>query len=205
MSGSTITGPRRPEGVEARSMGWWGTLLLAAVIITSYAGMYFTYIYVRVSNEAWPPAGIDPPELGLAGLAAVALLASAPAVAIGTRRAAVRGWVGVRIALVAALLLGGAHVGLLIADWVAAPFSVDTHAYASLYYALPGIHAVVVVIGMLIAAVLAALTWHADGPALVYVGATCLRVYWYTAVLGGVGLLLVVYVLPHVWREAIAP
>lgn len=207
MTSPTPTDLRRPEGVEVRPMGWWGTLLTAAVVITTYAAMYFTYTYVRVASEGWPPDGIDPPALGRPGLAAAALLASAVSVRWAARAAVVRAWWPVRLALVAALVLGGIHIAVLMADWTAQPFAVDEHVYGSLYYVLPGIHAVILGIGMLVAAVLAALTWNADpmAPSMVHVGAISLRVYWYTAVLGGVILLGVVYVLPHVWQEAIAP
>ena len=46
---------RRPEGVETRPLGWWGTVLLAAVLATTYAALYFTYVYLRVSSVHWPP------------------------------------------------------------------------------------------------------------------------------------------------------
>lgn len=188
-------------------MGWWGTLLTAAVVITTYAAMYFTYAYVRVASEGWPPDGIDPPALTRPGLAVVALLASAVSVRWAARAAVVRAWWAARLALVAALVLGGLHIAVLMADWAAQPFAVDEHVYGSLYYVLPGIHAVVLGIGMLIAAVLAALTWSHDpmAPGMVHVGTLSLRAYWYTVVLGGVILLGVVYGLPHVWQEAIAP
>lgn len=209
MSGSELStrgvSQRRPEEVEARPTSMWGMLLLCAVVLTAYAAMYFTYVYVRVGSEDWPPAGIDPPGLSLAGLAALALVASAAPVAWAARGAHAGGWVAVRAGLGAAIVLAGAHIGLLVADWMAQPFPVDEHAYASLYYVLPGIHAVIVGLGALVAAVVAALTWHEEGPPMVIVSMKSLRLYWYTGVLGGVLLLAVVYVLPHVWREAIAP
>lgn len=203
MSTEPAVDGRRPEGVEARPMGWWGTLLTSAVVLTSYAAMCFAYVYVRIASNAWPPAGIEPPETGTAILAGVALLATVPPMAVAARRAPAHAFGPVRLSLLAALVLGGAHIALLLADQSGQPFGVGTHAYGSLYYVLPGIHMVVLAIGMLVAAVLLALTWHDQGPGLVHVGTLSLRVYWYTAVLGGVVLLAFVYGVPHVWREAI--
>lgn len=198
------TSPRRPEGVETRPMGWWGMLLAAAVVLTVYAALYFTYVYVRVASDHWPPAGIDRPALGVPALAALALLASAPPIGWATR-GAVRGtWGRARAGLALALLLAGAHLALLISDWQGQAFTVDQHAYGSLFFVLPGMHAVALGLGMLVAAVLLALTWHDEGPSLVHVGTMSLRVYWYATVFGGVILLAVVYLLPHVWREAIS-
>lgn len=197
--------PRRPQEVEARPTSWWGTVMLSAVVITAYAAMYFTYVYVRVGTADWPPAGVEPPELVVPGLAALALLATVVPMAWAARRAHAGGWTAVRIGLVAAILLAGAHGGLLIIDWTAQPFGVDQHAYGSLYYVLPGIHLCVVGFAVIVAAAVVALTWHPEGPPMVVVSMKSLRVYWYTGVLGGLLLLAVVYLVPHVWQEAIAP
>jgi heme/copper-type cytochrome/quinol oxidase subunit 3 len=203
MTGSVLSDRRRPEGVEPRPVGWWGTLLAALVLLTTYAALYFTYVYVRVSSIAWPPEGIEPPALGLPALSALALAASAAAAAWAARS---EGTLPLyRAGLVAALALAGAHLGLLFADWVGQPFTVDGHAYGSLYFVLPGIHAVILAIGMLFALVLLALSWHPEGVAMRHVGTSSWALYWYVTVFGGAVLLAVVYLLPHVWREAIAP
>jgi heme/copper-type cytochrome/quinol oxidase subunit 3 len=196
---------RRPEGVEERPLGWWGTLLLAAVLATTYAALCFAYVYVRVASTDWPPQGIDPPALGLAGLAALALAASAPAVGWAARRETAHAVQGYRLGLVVAVGLAAAHFGLLLADWAGQPFTVGGHAYGSLYFVLPGIHFVILGLGVVFAVVLLALSWHPEGAATGHVGILSLRIYWYVTVLGGVLLLGVVYLLPHVWREAIAP
>ena len=196
---------RRPEGVEARPLGWWGTLLLMAVLATTYAALYFTYVYLRVSSVHWPPEGIDPPALGLAGLSAAALALSALPVRLALR--AERAWalVGYRLALVAAGALATTHAGLLLRDWARVPFSVDEHAYASLYFVLPGFHLTLIAIGLLMALVLLALSWHDEAGALLHIGTRSLTLYWYVTTVGGVGLLAVVYLVPHLWRVAIAP
>jgi hypothetical protein len=62
----------RPVGVEQRPAGWWGMVLAVMVIATTYAAMYFTTVYIRVSVERWPPEGVAPPALDLAGLSAAA-------------------------------------------------------------------------------------------------------------------------------------
>lgn len=205
MTETSFTTRRRPEGVEARPMGWWGTLLLAAVLATTYAAMYFTYVYVRVASMDWPPAGIEPPPLGLAALAALALAVSALPLWWASRTEVARALGSHRLGLVAAIGLAMAHLWLLSVDWARAPFALGTHAYASLYYVLPGIHATILAIGVLMALVLLALSWHIEAAALLHVGTRSLGLYWYVSVVGGLGLLAVVYLIPYVWRAAIAP
>lgn len=205
MTGGVLSDRRRPEGVEVRPMGWWGTLLTCAVLLTTYAALYFTYVYVRVSSVEWPPPGIEPPALGLPALSALALAVSAAPAGWAARREAHEALGAYRVGLVAALGLAAAHLGLLLADWAGQPFTVDGHAYGSLYFVLPGIHAVILGIGMLFALVLLALSWHPEGVTMRHVGTSSWALYWYVTVLGGVVLLAVVYLLPHVWREAIAP
>lgn len=196
---------RRPEGVEARPMGWWGMLLAVAVLATVYAAMYFTYVYIRVSNVHWPPEGIDPPALGLVGLSAGALALSAVPVRLALQSERARAPIAYRLALVAAVGLVAVHGGLLLADWARVPFAVDEHAYGSLYFVLPGFHLTIVGIGVLMMLVLLALSWHEEAMAMLHIGTRSLTLYWYITAFGGVALLGVVYLIPHVWQVAISP
>jgi cytochrome c oxidase subunit III len=196
---------RRPEGIETRPMGWWGTVLLAAVLATTYAALYFTYVYLRVSNVDWPPEGIDPPALGLAGLSALALAVSALPVRLSLQAERARALIAYRLVLVAAVALGGVHIALVIADWLRVPFAVDEHAYGSLYFVVPGFHLTLVGIGLAMALVLLLLSWHEEATAMLHIGTRSLTLYWYVTVVGGLGVLAVVYIIPHVWRVAISP
>ncbi len=196
---------RRPEGVETRPMGWWGMLLAVAVLATVYAALYFTYVYIRVSSVHWPPEGIDPPALGLAAGSALALAASALPIHLALQAERARALIGYRLALTAALALGGLHGALLILDWTRVPFGVDEHAYGSLYFVLPGFHLTIAGIGLLIGLTLLALSWHEEATAMLHIGTRSLALYWYITAFGGVALLGVVYLIPHVWRVAISP
>lgn len=196
---------RHPEHTDPRPLVWWGMLLLAAVLVTSYVALAFVAVYIRIASGPWPPSGIAPPALALPGLAVLTLLVSLAAVATAARGHAAGHLWGARSLLTAAILLAGLHGALLLADWAGQPFAVDAHAYASLYFVLPGIHLVLVALGMLIAGVLLALTWHPAGGPRVFIGALVLRLYWTVIALGGAALLAVVYLLPHVWQEALVP
>lgn len=192
---------RRPDGVEDRPMGWWGTVLLGMVLATTYGALCFTYVYVRVATFAWPPADLAPPALGLPALSVTALVVSCvPLVAAGVRPE--RSLARHRAAMVIAVMLATVHGGLLLADWRGQPFAVDDHVYASLYYVLPGIHLFLVGVGVVFALTVLALSWHTE-VGQHRVGERSLRVYWAVVVAGGALLLAVVYLTPHVWREAL--
>jgi cytochrome c oxidase subunit III len=192
----------RPFGVEERPLAYWGMLLTMAVLATTYAALYFVYIYVRVATVEWPPPGIDPPPLELAGLSAAALALSAGPMWWATRREVAAGMVGLRIGLGLALGLAGAHLSLLALDWSRAEFTVATHAYGSLYYVLPGFHASILAIAMLMGAVLLLMSFKGHVGPERHIGMRSLAVFWFTLVGGGLGILAVVYLLPHLWPTA---
>ena len=128
----------RPVGVEQRPTGWWGMVLTAMVIATTYAAMYFTVVYIRVSNERWPPQGVAPPALDLAALSMLALASSAVAVWLSVRWMRYDPPAATRGALAAGLLLGAGHVALLVVDWTRAGFGPADHAYGSVFWLLHG-------------------------------------------------------------------
>lgn len=192
---------RFPEGVEERPVGWWGMLLTVAVLATTYAAMCFSYVYVRVASGPWPPEGIEAPALDLAAASALVLAASAVAMRWTRGREAVRALGSYRLGLAVAVGLAAAHVWLLVADWLRAPFAVATHAYASLYVVLPGIHAVLMAIGSLVAFVLVLQSFDDDAAPQMRVATRSLVLYWYTTAGGGLALLAIVYLMPHVWRS----
>lgn len=193
---------RAERMVEARPLAWWGMMLTIAVVATMYAAMYFSYVYIRISVGSWPPEGIERPALGLAALSAAALLASAAALRTGLRGSRRGAALTERAGLAAALLLAGAHVGLLLADWGRAGFGVAVHSYAALFYTLPGIHLAALSIAMLMAGVHLALSYRPIDLPRRPIGLRALGAYWYFLAIGGTALLAVVYLTPHVWPEA---
>lgn len=192
----------RPAGVEERPLGYWGMLLALAVLATTYVALFFSYVYIRIGTVDWPPAGIEPPPLGRATLSALLLLASTAPVLWASRREAAGGIVGLRVGLAAGVVLAGLHLGLLQVDLLEAPFGVADHAYGSLFYVLPGIHATVLGLALVMALVLLAMSVKGHVGPERHIGMRSLRAFWYVTVGGGVGTIAVVYLVPHVWPTA---
>lgn len=190
---------RAARTIEARPLGWWGMMLTIPVMATMYGAMYFSYVYIRVGVTRWPPAGLDPPVLGLPALSAGALVASAVVLWAGLRRSSRAALAAERLGLTGALLLAGAHIALVLLDWGRAGFGVAVHSYAGLYYVLPSIHFSSLAIAMVMAAVHLALSFRPTDLPRRGVGLRALEAYWYFLAIGGTGVLAVVYLTPHVW------
>lgn len=204
MTTDAVVTRRRPEGVEERPMGWWGTVLFVMVLATTYGALCFTYVYVRVASFDWPPGDIAPPALGRPALSGSALVFSATFVIVAARGTASQQTGRHRAALLTATALAGVHGALLLSDWDAQPFTVGEHAYASLYFVLPAIHLFLVAVGVVFVLTVLALSWHPEA-GLHRVGTRSLVVYWSVVTVGGVLLLAVVYLVPHLWRQALVP
>jgi heme/copper-type cytochrome/quinol oxidase subunit 3 len=116
-----------------------------------------------------------------------------------------RALVAYRLGAAAAGILAAVHGGLIIADWLRTPFTVDEHAYGSLFYVVPGFHLSLVGIGLFMVVVLFLLSWHEEATAMLHIGTRSLTLYWYVTVVGGLGILAVVYLIPHFWPVAISP
>lgn len=192
---------RARRSIEPRPLAWWGMMLLIAVVATMYAAMYFAYVYIRIGVTDWPPAGTDPPALGLPLLSVAALLASAAVLRWGLRRSSHGAVAAERLGLSGAVLLAGGHVGVLLLDWSRAGFGVDLHSYAALYFVLPAIHLSAFAIGMLMAGVHLVLSYRPEDLPRRAIGLRALGAYWSFLAFGGTALMAVVYLTPHVWPQ----
>jgi cytochrome c oxidase subunit I+III len=68
--------PHLDSGLRlARPNGWWGMVVFVASEATLFGTLIGTYIYLRLHNAHWPPAGVDKPRV-LAPVLATALLLS---------------------------------------------------------------------------------------------------------------------------------
>lgn len=56
---------------------WWGVIMLVTIEMTVVANLIVSYFYLAARAPAWPPEGIDPPDLLWASINVVLLLCSA--------------------------------------------------------------------------------------------------------------------------------
>jgi cytochrome c oxidase subunit 3 len=186
----------RPAGASRReATAFIGMVVFLASWTMLFASLFFAYGLVRTHATAWPPA--DQPRLprllpGLNTLVAVGASLALERAGRNWRDAAshaAASW------LALATLLGAAFLALQASVWRSLwgeGLRLDGGPYPSAFYALTGLHAAHVLVGLV---ALGALTWRAWRPASEPLERTPLRLwtmYWHFV--GAVWLILYVAV-----------
>lgn len=121
-----------------------GVLFLASELMF-FTGLFAGWFMLRAQTAVWPPAGVDLSPWIPAAATVVIVLAAVPA-----QVAADRGH-GAWLTLCA---LGGlAFCALTVWGWSRSGLGIGDHAYATLYYAMTGLHMVHVIAGVVICGV----------------------------------------------------
>jgi cytochrome c oxidase subunit III len=138
----------------ARPNGWWGMAVFVATEATLFGTLIGTYFYLRFQVPRWPPAGTPKPEVLVPLLLTAVLVATSIPVQLAYSSARRDRLGAARLALLAALLVQGAYLGIQLHLYVSDldKFSPDQSAYASIYFTLLGAHHLHVAVGMLLEA-----------------------------------------------------
>lgn len=176
---------------------YWGMWGLITVEATVFASLITTYMYLRLNADAWPPDGVDPPELLLPTVNTAILLGSMPFVYFADR--AVRRGDQRRLALwlLASTAAAIAFLSIKVVEYTHLGFRWDSHAYGSIVWTLSGFHAAHVTALVLKTVVLIA--WAIRGLAtrerLVAVEVNGL--YWYFVAAVWLPIYVVLYLVPR--------
>lgn len=176
---ATIALPDRPVG---RPLAWWGVALLVVTESALFAVLLASLFYLRFRSPGpWPPAGTPDPPLALAIVLTGLVLAGSAAVAAAGRAVRAGAAAGARLSLAAAALLG---VGFLAVEAVELDRELDgmrpqDDAFASLFYAISGLHGVHALVGVgLLAWALRSALRGAYGPVR-HDGLAVAALYWH--------------------------
>lgn len=191
--------PDLPRNVsDARATSWLGTLLAAGCQAVLLVSLIIAYVYLGSGAGPWPPVGIDLPDLLVASIGTVILLASA--IPMAWASAGIRQ--GQRLRLKAGLalsfLLGAGFVGIAVYEYVRQEFDVTTHAYASSFLVLLGFQALQAGIGLVMIVLVQIWTWlgYYDEERHAAIQNTALN--WYYVVASWLVVFAVLYLSPHV-------
>lgn len=138
----------------ARPNGWWGIAVFVATEATLFGTIIGSYFFLRFQVPEWPPAGVPDPKVLVPLVLTGALVATSIPVQIAYS-AARRDRIGIaRLALVLALAVQAAYLGIQIHLFLGDldKFSPNQSAYASIYFTLLGGHHFHVLIGILLEA-----------------------------------------------------
>jgi cytochrome c oxidase subunit III len=164
---SQPTPPPSPEAQlpEAPSTLGVGVVVWLASELMFFAGLFAAYFTLRSINDPWPPADVELETVQTA-LATVVLLSSSltmhKAVVAARRddRSEANRWLGVTA------LLGAVFLANLVHEYSVADFSLDDHAYGSIFYLMTGFHGLHVLGGLvLMGATAAAIGGRSRAPA----------------------------------------
>lgn len=143
---------RSGDSRRTLSNGVWGALLLIATEATLFGTLLASYFYLRFKSAAWPPEGVQEPEVALPlALTVVLLLSTAPlllAAAAARRGRRETAW----LLVVAASVFQGGYLAWQIVLYAddAAHLAPTESAYASIYLTLLMVHHAHVAIGLLL-------------------------------------------------------
>jgi heme/copper-type cytochrome/quinol oxidase subunit 3 len=151
---ATATAPTEtvaPAGERRRSYatGWWGVVVMIMTEAMIFGGLISSYFFVRAGSPEWPLGGIEPPELVRISWFTVVLLGSSVPIfwaEAGIRKGNQR---RLRLGLLASFILGAAFMVNLVLEFEELHFLPGDNAYASLFYAITGLHGLHVVVGLL--------------------------------------------------------
>jgi heme/copper-type cytochrome/quinol oxidase subunit 3 len=159
--------------------GWWGMVVLIMTEAMIFAGLLGSYFFVRAISPEWPLGGIEPPELRRISLFTVVLLGSSVPVfwaEAGIRRGDQR---RLRLGLLLSFLLGASFMVNLVFEYEELHFGVRDNAYASLYYAITGLHGLHVFVGLLMNLVVQIKAWQGKFTADRHLTVEIFGLYWH--------------------------
>jgi cytochrome c oxidase subunit III len=137
----TTRSPRAPSIVGVGVVVWLASELMF------FAGLFGAYFTLRSGNDVWPPHGVELETARTAAATAVLIVSSGSmhlAIAASRRedRRDVIRW------LVITAVLGAVFLSNQLLEYAQAPFSIDDHAYGSVFYIMTGFHGLHVIGGL---------------------------------------------------------
>ena len=131
---------------------WWGMAMFCASEAMLFALLIGTYLYLRFRAVQWPPPGVEAPKVVVPLILTGVLVLSSVPIQLASRSARAGRAAATRRALLAALVLQGAYLGVQIHLFLADldTFTPQQGAYGSAYYTLVGAHHAHVAVGLLL-------------------------------------------------------
>jgi len=176
---------------------WWAMVLLLAIEGTVFATLVVSYFYLRMVAPAWPPPGVEPPELLLPTINTIVLLASSVPMYIAdrgiTKGRSRRLLVGLGIAVALAIVF----LVLKVVEYSGVSYRWDDHAYGSIVWTIIGFHSAHVMSLVLKSLVVGTLAWRGYFDGRRHLGVQINGLYWHFVVAVWVPLYAVLYWAPR--------
>lgn len=172
----------------------FGVVIFLSSELMFFAGLFAAYFDLRSGSRTWPPSGVDL-NLPESSFGTMLLLLSSISMIAMTRALDRKGAKAAYPWLFAGILAAILFVALTVHGWSEDTFSIGSHAYGSIYFAMTGFHLAHVVAGILL---LAALFFGLRSPALTAnhrAGAEAIMYYWHFVFVVWLGIWGTIYFL----------
>lgn len=201
MTAAAVTVPiDRPRATGGHPTAWWGMLVLITTEAMIFIGLLSTYFFLRATSSEWPLGGLELPELKITSIFSVVLIGSSIPVIFG-ERAIERNRVGaLKIALALAWLMGAAFLYRTVVDFQQLRFGWRDNAYASIYYTTIGLHALHVLAGLAISAVVQTKVWLGRIDGEHHISVDVFALYWHFVDVVWIFVFMSLIVSPHLGR-----
>ena len=142
------------SGRIAKPNGWWGMVVFVATEATLFGTLIGSYYDLRFRSPQWPPPGVPDPKVLLPLILLAVLVSSSVPVQLASNFARAGRGAASRVALLCALALQGAYLGLQIHLYVddLHHFTPQGSSYGSIYFTLVGAHHAHVLVGIMLEA-----------------------------------------------------
>ena len=137
------TGPREIAPIR------FGTIVFLASELVFFGGLFAAYFTLRSQTIAWPPWGVEL-DVARPSVATALLVLSSFTFVAGLRGARAGRLATLSRWIVVTIILALSFLGFQLLDWVQAGFSVSSHAYGTMVYAMTGFHGLHVTAGVLL-------------------------------------------------------
>jgi heme/copper-type cytochrome/quinol oxidase subunit 3 len=197
--GTVDVAPPRAARHEGYGRGFWGVAVMIATEGMLFLALIATYFFLRSSVGTWPPAGVEPPELGARAWIFTALLLGSSIPIFWADAAAKRGDLrAMRAGLAISSVMGAAFLVNTIVEFRELTFGWDDHAYGSIYYTIVGLHATHVAAGLLISLVVQIKLWRGLVDAEHHTSVEVFSLYWHFVDVVWIFVFATVFVSPHI-------
>jgi cytochrome c oxidase subunit I+III len=189
--------PVRPNG--SRIVSNWAMNLMILLVAIALSSLLFSYFYIRVENEAWPPVGIPLPSLLWPAISTMIFVISGAAIWWARQGIQRDNQAQLRLGLAGGFALGLVALGILAYDFWQIPFSHEIHAYGSLFYILIGFLFLIVGAALFQNALTQIWTWKGNYSAREYVAIDVGMCYWLATIAFWLIIFATLYISPYVW------
>ena len=160
-----------------------------------FAGLFAAYFSLKAHNEPiWPPDDVHF-EMARSTVFTLVLISSSFTMHFAVKAADERRRTAALVLLLTTLVLGALFLSNQLLEYAALDFSIDTHAYGTIFYTLTGFHGLHVAGGLVALGVIAWIVFsrHSRMPSAHTIRVT--GYYWHFVDVVWVAVFLVVYVL----------